>query len=106
MLRLEDRIVEMHNYRWPEIIQEWGLKTNSESWASEIKFILHYVSLMDEKELPNKTDLELVKKKLVEIKRNKWKIDALSKEKLCIFNLINDFENPKTLVKVNLDRWE
>ncbi len=106
MLRLKNRIVEMEDHRWPKAIWGWDLKTDNESWASEIKFILNYVGLTEESELHGVTDLEFVRNKLLDINRNKWRMEALGKEKLCTFNLINDFDNPKTLVKANLDRWE
>ena len=71
MLRLKNRIVEMKEHRWPKIIWEWDLKTGSDSWASEIKFILHYVGLVEESELFGVTDLDFVKNKLLDINRNK-----------------------------------
>ncbi len=67
---------------------------------------MNYAGITDDHELYNVTSLELVRDKLIEINRSKWKLEALSKEKLCTFNLIHDFENTKTLVKMNLDRWE
>ena len=43
MLRLKNRIVEMHAHTWPRLIWEWELNSTGDTWANEVKFILNYV---------------------------------------------------------------
>ncbi len=39
MVRLKNRFAQMDKYRWPKIVLQWDVESNTEAWAWEVKQI-------------------------------------------------------------------
>ena len=95
----------MPTHRIPNIVWQWSLAENLETWSHDIKLILSEANPLDHEHLYNETDLTMVEEKLMKQARNKWHIEALGKSKLETFVQIHNFDEQKVLLKANLDHY-
>ena len=79
MLRLWNRVSKMQNTRWPNRILQWDRDTGTDSFYSEIKFILNYTNMDMAINTEDTISLEHVRDNLMKICRNKWAVEAYSK---------------------------
>ena len=104
MIRLKNRLIEMPDSRWPKIIWNQSLKENKQTWCHEIKMVLNYCGLDITNSLAEHTDIDTVENILKGKARISWRLDAQGKSKLCIFNEVHNFDEPKVLLNMNLER--
>ena len=104
MLRLWNRISDMPDSRWPKKVLNWDQLTGTDSWYSEVKFILKYANVMDEIGTDDTVCLDLVKNNLLQICRKRWAVEACGKSKLRTFIKIHDFSTHRVLLEANLSR--
>ena len=104
MVRLKNRIQSMDDNRWPKIIMNWDIQTDTDAWFREVKLVLSSVGLIDMEYFDEKTDLGMLEEKLLAKNRLSWHLEAHQKTKLETFVKIHNFDNTKVLVKANLNK--
>ena len=80
----------MKSHRWPKIVWQWDMQTNTAAWLSDVKHTLGYVGI----DPRGKLDLDSIDKKVMEQARRSWAVESTTKPKLCTVIMINEFENP------------
>ena len=100
MVRLKNRIAKMASTRWPKVVLEWDMETNTDAWASEVKMILTQTGCPEDQYLSDQTDLDDLHGKLLKLNRIAWRLDASTK----MFQEIHDFNESQIFLKANLSR--
>ena len=95
---MKNHIISMNYTRWPRKLFVWDIMTNTESWHSDVCFILNYAGLNSNVERVTVTDLDNLSSILMDRNRNNWRLEASKKTKLETFEQIHDFSTTRTLL--------
>jgi hypothetical protein len=106
MIRLWNRVIKLQIYRIPKKILLWELALGNNNWTCDVQTVFEEVNKGDIFENQSICDMKEVDDKLLEIYRQEWKIEVLSKPKLRTYVLFKHEFGAEEYVKANLPRGQ
>ncbi len=104
MLAYWNRLVLMDDSRLTKKVFMYDYSVCKNNWTSEIKCIFDLLQLQGTFENMETCDVNMVKKKLLDIYVEKWNSDVQRKPKLCTYNIFKTEFELENYVKLNLNR--
>ena len=106
ILRLYNRINIMDRSRLPKIVYDWDVRSETNSWSSEVKQIAAKLGFDTELSWGETYDLTMVYNKLLKFNRSTWHLQTTQKPKLRTFIKVHDFDSCQIIVKAPLTRLQ
>ena len=104
MVQYLNRLVDMPSYRWPKKVLLWNRSLKTKGWADQVKHILEYTNMNCAELGEEKVDLDALKAWLLELYTDRLHLESYSMQKLWTFVEMYDREEPRSIIKANLQR--